>query len=922
MPTTRKLNAVLTATETVSKSLDRISDALEEITTDGSSAKAAVEKVEGANESLAASASTTSAALSNEGSKMGSVGKSALAAAKAKDAMAEANMALGAAAGATAQMLGDERSTMTQLAFTSNTAAEFVGKLVKANLIAASSADALEEQLEDLSFAEIKAGAAAGTLVPALKQIEHSMKQVKRETVEATTALEIFGGGAMATSLNVGPFNFALKNLLTTLPMLVMAVGSLGSVLLGVASAALAAAVGLTAILGVGLLVWAQSLADEMSDVEDMMEAIEEIMSQVKDMFIEALEPLANTKSVKMMKNAITGLASVVNVLAQSIASVQDLLGDWQGELSTIFFENFSELGHSVERMLQDLLPVLSDMFRWIMTKLPGAFDYFSKITLEFLPHLAQFTDQIMEFFRVFTDFGVDAFKGLLPVISGVLAILSGLVSIINKLPGPLVSVGVALLALTVILGKTIDLADKLNDVWDLMKENVSAARGATAKLSAAMKSLGGPFKTVGKQIDAMAMKTNRLKTSLLSLATAPVKTSKAFAGGLLGYGMAENGQFRKAGQFRSKSLSKTVGMGTKKKGLNALGIDDTDSGMRGMGGQFTNPLQESIKIVKSKLKGLKDSITGAIGSMWKLVKSAAAGAAALLRKAAATAYATYQTVAHAIAEKGLIGALWGAVAGLWAKVTALFGVSSASGVASAAVLVLAAALSSIGWTQIVVGITALALGAGIAAGALGHMGKEGSILTGIMSSLKALMGFIFDLVITVGVPVFNALVDGFEMIAAFGSVINQVLGFVAQKLGLMGKNGNFLKMVLGAVAMALSHMAESLGWVAEQAGKIFDAVTEALKKFGFDIEQDKFEGAKISEDDVRAGADMVGKDKKDAQGATAKGRGETHNTYEKHEYNFGDFNMAPEEKARTKRLVKDAMKEANRNRRYRDGGA
>jgi hypothetical protein len=44
-------------------------------------------------------------------------------------------------------------------------------------------------------------------------------------------------------------------------------------------------------------------------------------------------------------------------------------------------------------------------------------------------------------------------------------------------------------------------------------------------------------------------------------------------------------------------------------------------------------------------------------------------------------------------------------------------------------------------------------------------------------------------------------------------------------------------------------------------------------------------------------------------------------NTYEQNNYNFGDFEMKPEEKARVKGLVQEAIEEANRTKRLRDGG-
>jgi len=67
--------------------------------------------------------------------------------------------------------------------------------------------------------------------------------------------------------------------------------------------------------------------------------------------------------------------------------------------------------------------------------------------------------------------------------------------------------------------------------------------------------------------------------------------------------------------------------------------------------------------------------------------------------------------------------------------------------------------------------------------------------------------------------------------------------------------------------------------------------------------------------------ASMTEEDNENAQDDQAPAPKHETNNYENNEYNFGDFNMNPEEKARVKGLVQDAINEANREKRFRDGG-
>lgn len=342
---------------------------------------------------------------------------------------------------------------------------------------------------------------------------------------------------------------------------------------------------------------------------------------------------------------------------------------------------------------------------------------------------------------------------------------------------------------------------------------------------------------------------------------------------------------------------------------------------------------------------------------------------------------------------------------------------AGSAGIAAGAVSALSLALSMIGWTQIVIALTAIVGLAALLVGALGNIGSITSSARTSWVGLKDIVERTFDIMVSVGVPVWNAIIDliwlvlspviavydGLKLIAesmglvssegtALGSVmdgINAAIdgilavwtvlvdafgGFfrmagnlihkaviapfwiVAEAIGVVigvvqtlwewFKQLGFVQTILGAIMSGISQLMSAFSWLADSIISVFGMIPGLLESVindaiglingliaganaipGVDISKvsdvsvgggsGAFSSAKTSTEEVQDNSKMV---MDGAKGAMASGETEIHNNIERNEYNFGDFHMLPEEKARVKGLVNEALNEANRNKRLEGG--
>jgi len=402
----------------------------------------------------------------------------------------------------------------------------------------------------------------------------------------------------------------------------------------------------------------------------------------------------------------------------------------------------------------------------------------------------------------------------------------------------------------------------------------------------------------------------------------------------------------------------------------------------------------------------LTGSIWSALGSMWTFITTTS------------IADLNTKSLRASLASVALTGVpVISSVAGM---ATTFLGLASAEGVATAATLMLSAALSTIGWTQIVVALTAIVGVGAVLAGVLGNMAGASAGLGNAFNMLKGVLVNLFNMWMKQGVAVWNMTIDLLNMILSPVFAIMDGLNMVAKSLGLVSEEGSvsgaifsfiadlawllvdgfsvlmdvfgglfsfvgdviytaiitpfkilavaveqvvsvvsllwewFLKLpmvqkVIGYITKGVSILMDGFERLGQVIEGIFDGmvtgfeavVNSAISGINKLIKQinkvpgvniptldqwsagsgegpnNQLSGAKTSFGKVKGNAEKVGKK---AESMMTGGHKTVNNNITRNEYNFGDFNMLPEEKARVKGLVKDALRQANRNKRLEGG--
>ena len=532
----KALTAVLKAQEDVSKALADIADALEEVATDAGVADETLETVANAADSTRNSSSALSASLNKVNEDLSDVSVEAMQAAQtseelgsamdtasraqsklsgtadateskldeeaqtfrealrsanslaeAKDAASRANSVLSSTARRTEEAVEDEIGAMYRMVQASGTVSEFVDRLRNSNLAAAQAADILEEEMDDLSVASLSAALPAKFFAMVLDDVEDNLEEVDDQAQKAALSIAGLGGAFSSTSLNIGPFNFALRRAAVQIPQLVITTGALATSLLGLASAATIAGGALAGIFAGGLIAKADRVAASSSDIEGRLEALEEIAGNVRDMFIRALEPLIDAESIGIFEGTLTSLATTVNLLAQVADNLQDDLVAAGQEISNAFGDNSTAILREMENVTEAFLPLIVDLFGYFANELPDALQFFQNEGVSFTRTLGEIGKQIISFFRTFTEVGIPILEGAITAISGVLGAFELVANVVNTLPDGVIELVASFLFLSRIFDGVLAKGLSVGMFVKNFSGSVSGATGALAKFNSVL---------------------------------------------------------------------------------------------------------------------------------------------------------------------------------------------------------------------------------------------------------------------------------------------------------------------------------------------------------------------------------------------------------------------------------------------------
>lgn len=457
---------------------------------------------------LAAATTTTTEELDQEATTFKEAFASAETLAEAKNAASVANSKLSATAKRTKEKINEETGAMFRMANSAATSEEFVESLRNSNLTLAQAVSFSEQQIEDLSAAQLADAAISQIHADSLDRVSDEMEEVGDDAQQAALSIAGLGGAFSSTSLNIGPFNFALRRAAVQIPQLVITTGALATSLLGLASAATIAGGALAGIFAGGLIAKADRVAASSSDIEGRLEAMEEIAGNVREMFIRALEPLIDGESVAIFEGTLESLATAVNLLAQVADNLQDDLVAAGNEISNAFGDNATAILTEMEDTVEAFLPLIVDLIGYFANNLPNALQFFQDEGVTFTQTLGEFGKQIIGFFKTFTEVGIPILEGAITAIRGVLEAFEIVANAVQQLPDGVLETAFAFLFLSRIFDSVLGKGMSIGSFFVNLGGSIGGATGALGTFNSVLGGLQltGTQRALGRILDRFGL--------------------------------------------------------------------------------------------------------------------------------------------------------------------------------------------------------------------------------------------------------------------------------------------------------------------------------------------------------------------------------------------------------------------------------
>jgi len=725
------------------------------------------------------------------------------------------------------------------------------------------------------------------------------VSDLSSDLMKGAFAAELFSGNFGSLSLNLGAVNIALRNMTRQVPFLITTLGTLVSVVGGLGASALSAGTALAGIFGAGVLAQAREFADNVDRVENTTEGIEAVMANVKEQFAAAAEPLIGAEgTVDFFVNTMNALAQEVNVLARTIRNMMPMFLEFASSIGSVADSEFNNFLEAMAQSFIMLEPMLESFITFFLTRIPDAIVFFSKIT-------SMVGDEFGEFIRTFISFAADLIQigasiqsGILPVITDFVAILEQVAEAIlqigtQNIANIAAGIGALLIAdkVAASLAGLTSISIRVTDVFVDLSSNVSEASGVMGKFRAVLGSVSSATQMALLRLDGFRAIQKVLQAELVQLITT------------VGIGDEALASFGNAGTLSAIKLAILQAQtGRTEEAMEEL-IDDTeDATIKSL--TFTQALRgqaEALEEVEEESEdaGLSFDVTeGKLGKLagtfvgtkiaFEGLRSRMSGGMKRLRD-----------------ESGLVRKKAGNAS---SKLEAL-GIA-VGGIAK----ILSGASLSIGALGTVAGIIiagakaflAFAVVGTLLVGVLGNLEKASSgvknSLSVIFKEFKALVGYLLEKFIPIWNSVASVVALVFNLLGAFTEEGNSLNGILNFTIGLIR---GFVDVLFGFVQA----FAAVFGFVASLFNDLLKLLGAETVMTGDDLRVDK--------EDVRTGAaeaqstaeDLVGRDRQTPE------FNQTNVSQ-----NYGDVNADPKEKEAMKRLIKDAMMEANTYRRQNDG--
>ena len=331
--------------------------------------------------------------------------------------------------------------------------------------------DSARRAFESLSVVQGMSTAVAATNAGAMTIAGNAIDEMGDDALKTAgqmgvlnTVMEELSLSGSALSINIGAFNVSLRNLAPLLPI----AASMGSVvtMMGAFITSLGAAtVALGAFTAAGALGFLEDMQAEFDGLTDSTETLQAVMGGIKDLFIEALEPLRSAENTQFFVTLIEGAADLTNRLAQAISQMRSTFMPLFSGISDIISGEFDNIANGIEDMMEMMNPVLLRFFEWFMSNLPDALRFMGRITQDLAGPVGNLGDSVLDLLTSIIETATQIFQGLAPALSVAVDIATALIDVFNKLSNGAMQAALFIGTLVFAANKFVGIADTIANV-------------------------------------------------------------------------------------------------------------------------------------------------------------------------------------------------------------------------------------------------------------------------------------------------------------------------------------------------------------------------------------------------------------------------------------------------------------------------
>lgn len=362
---------------------------------------------------------------------------------------------------ASADQASDLRRRARGAAQSVDTLRERMGDLATASVETATSVEPAQVQLSRFEDEAEEAGDSATGLagamaavsavatgqIPTLAGLKTQVDGYGDQMRTAAIQSGLFSASTESATLSLAGLQVSLSTALAAAVPLVAVLGSLVTVLFGVATAALAAGGALAALFAGGLLVLGEQAAASSQEIEGTLEGIQHVLGQVKDAAVAALEPLKDPIFADFAISTLEGAVRILGELAQVARQLAPALLPAVDAVAAEFWQQTPTFMAELKALVRDSLPLLQSFGEFMATAIPEALAFFREMIVRLGPELGGLSTGLLDLLVAFVDVGAGILEAILPAVNAMLDAFDELNEATNGAAGALLVLGPAILA-------------------------------------------------------------------------------------------------------------------------------------------------------------------------------------------------------------------------------------------------------------------------------------------------------------------------------------------------------------------------------------------------------------------------------------------------------------------------------------------